>query len=406
MTSKRAADGRSWRFDWGDDDRLQAVWLPDGRVVRFVYDPFARRLEKRVERDRAVESVTRYAWSGDAMVHEVRERASASGDPVLEERAYAVLPEATLPLADRVRGGERDEIRYYVEAPNGMPEALVAGDGRLLGTVGASLFGKVEGDRAELTPVRFPGQYADEETGLYYNRHRYYDPETGQYLSPEPTRLEGSLRTYAYAEGRPTDLVDVNALNPDSLPMQGTVIGITSDGKELKGTGTSGYDPDWQENLHQAVKHALPKTSAVPKKGKYDRNPALCAEPKAMSDYFNQWEKTTGKRIDPDTEEGRKNLQQALKDIKNIEASWNGDGEIKQACPNCSQTLPRLWKLAGLGPNDPEHGLTKKMPAGGTSAITPPEWGQPFRGDYRDPLKHPTDGLGKHHYHEGRWQTL
>jgi hypothetical protein len=89
-----------------------------------------------------------------------------------------------------------------------------------------------------------------------------------------------------------------------------------------------------------------------------------------------------------------------------MESKWDGDGNIKQACPNCSQTLPRLWKLAGLDPNDPEHGLTKKMPAGGTSAVTPPEWGKPFKADYRDPAKHPTDGLGKWHYHEGRWQTL
>jgi RHS repeat-associated protein len=406
MTSKAADDGRSWRFDWGDDDLLQAVRLPDGRMVRFVYDPFARRLEKRVERAGAVASVTRYAWSGDAMVHEVRERASAGGDPVVEERAYAVLPGASLPLADIVRRGDHDEIRHYVEAPSGMPEALVTGDGRLVGTMEASLFGKVEDDRAGLTPIRFPGQYEDEETGLHYNRYRYYDPETGQYLSPEPIRLEGSLRTYVYAEGRPTDLADVDALNPDSIPMQGTVVGATSGGKQITGTGTSGYDPDWQSNLHEAVKDALPKSSAVPKQGKFDRNPALCAEPKAMSDYLKQWENATGKRIDPKTEDGKRNLQQALKDIKSVESKWDGDGNIKQACPNCSQTLPRLWKLAGLDPNDPEHGLTKKMPAGGTSAVTPPEWGKPFKADYRDPAKHPTDGLGKWHYHEGRWQTL
>lgn len=32
----------------------------------------------------------------------------------------------------------------------------------------------------------FPGQYYDEETGLHYNYHRYYDPATGRYLSPDP----------------------------------------------------------------------------------------------------------------------------------------------------------------------------------------------------------------------------
>ena len=33
--------------------------------------------------------------------------------------------------------------------------------------------------------LRFPGQYYDQETGLYYNYNRYYDPETGKYVTPE-----------------------------------------------------------------------------------------------------------------------------------------------------------------------------------------------------------------------------
>lgn len=46
--------------------------------------------------------------------------------------------------------------------------------------------------------LRFPGQWADEESGLHYNFHRYYDPATGQYLSPDPLGLAGGLRTHAY----------------------------------------------------------------------------------------------------------------------------------------------------------------------------------------------------------------
>lgn len=45
-------------------------------------------------------------------------------------------------------------------------------------------------DTSELQcPWRFPGQYADAETGLHYNRHRHYDPFTGQYTSPDPIGL-------------------------------------------------------------------------------------------------------------------------------------------------------------------------------------------------------------------------
>jgi RHS repeat-associated protein len=39
------------------------------------------------------------------------------------------------------------------------------------------------------TPLRFPGQYADDETGLHYNNQRYYDPATGRYLSGDPLGL-------------------------------------------------------------------------------------------------------------------------------------------------------------------------------------------------------------------------
>jgi len=52
--------------------------------------------------------------------------------------------------------------------------------------------------------MRFQGQWEDAETGLYYNRFRYYDPLTGQYLSPDPIGLEGGLRPNAYVSITPT----------------------------------------------------------------------------------------------------------------------------------------------------------------------------------------------------------
>ncbi|PHM76854.1 RHS family protein [Xenorhabdus cabanillasii JM26] len=46
---------------------------------------------------------------------------------------------------------------------------------------------------------RFLGQYEDEESGLYYNRFRYYNPQTAQYISPDPIGLAGGINLYAYA---------------------------------------------------------------------------------------------------------------------------------------------------------------------------------------------------------------
>jgi RHS repeat-associated protein len=47
-------------------------------------------------------------------------------------------------------------------------------------------------------PFRYQGQYEDTETGLYYNRFRYYDPESGQYISQDPISLLGGFNAYGY----------------------------------------------------------------------------------------------------------------------------------------------------------------------------------------------------------------
>ncbi|WP_269767151.1 RHS repeat domain-containing protein, partial [Burkholderia ubonensis] len=48
-------------------------------------------------------------------------------------------------------------------------------------------------------PIRFQGQYHDDETGLHYNRHRYYDPNCGRFISKDPIGLAGGINVYQYA---------------------------------------------------------------------------------------------------------------------------------------------------------------------------------------------------------------
>jgi RHS repeat-associated protein len=70
---------------------------------------------------------------------------------------------------------------------------------------------RLEGRADSRVAFRFPGQYADEETGLYYNRFRYYDPVACQYLSPDPVGLEGGANLYAYCPN------PINWLDPFGL---------------------------------------------------------------------------------------------------------------------------------------------------------------------------------------------
>uniref|UniRef100_UPI00261CE0E9 RHS repeat domain-containing protein n=1 Tax=uncultured Maribacter sp. TaxID=431308 RepID=UPI00261CE0E9 len=62
------------------------------------------------------------------------------------------------------------------------------------------IYGKIktlEGDKCFI-PFRYQGQYEDEETGLYYNRFRYYSPDTGTYISQDPIGLSGGNKLYSY----------------------------------------------------------------------------------------------------------------------------------------------------------------------------------------------------------------
>jgi RHS repeat-associated protein len=60
--------------------------------------------------------------------------------------------------------------------------------------------------------MRFPGQYADPESGLYYNFHRTYDPNTGRYIQADPINQESEINVYAYVESSPLAFVDPTGL--------------------------------------------------------------------------------------------------------------------------------------------------------------------------------------------------
>ena len=63
-------------------------------------------------------------------------------------------------------------------------------------------------------PFRYQGQYEDTETGLYYNRFRYFSPDEGMYISQDPVKLAGGFNVYSYVQD-PNAELDVYGLSAD-----------------------------------------------------------------------------------------------------------------------------------------------------------------------------------------------
>ena len=241
----RGDDGTSARtaFTYDDWGMLHAVELPDGRRLEFQYDAFARRVEKRELEPRSPGkyepvSTTRYVWDLVSVVHEVVTR--RGGNPEVKSFVYEDEGE-TLPLAQR---SERDAWEYVVGDINGVADEIIDGRGKLLSRARRDLYGRTQwtGPRPESGSIfGFPGQIGDDETGLHYNRYRYFDPETGRYLTPDPIGLCGGNDFYEYGPnpvgwmdpmGWETHSVGYTLSNPPGTPV--------STGSQSSGYSTPG----------------------------------------------------------------------------------------------------------------------------------------------------------------------
>jgi RHS repeat-associated protein len=95
-----------------------------------------------------------------------------------------------------------ERIYYYANDPNGCPTRLLDEDGKVVWAALYDAWGKVK--RLPVNeveqPLRLQGQYFDDETGLAYNRFRYYDPKIGSFISQDPLGLTAGKNLYSYAK--------------------------------------------------------------------------------------------------------------------------------------------------------------------------------------------------------------
>lgn len=126
-----------------------------------------------------------------------------------EHEGFAPIAQTT------ICGGERSQSQVDVEFAAivtdlvGAPIRLLDADGVTTWTSRASTWGATDADAA--MPLRFPGQYHDTETGLFYNLNRCYNPDTGRYITADSLGLVPNPSTYA-----PNAFVHIDTLGLDA----------------------------------------------------------------------------------------------------------------------------------------------------------------------------------------------
>jgi|GEM_PF-3051745 RHS repeat-associated protein len=190
------ADSAATQYQWNGNGTLRSVSLPNGEVWRYEYDPMARRIRKT-----GPSRIVEYIWDGDVVLHEVTLPIFESADvdskntsPTI--RTYQYDPQSFAPLA-LIEDGRR---YLCVNDVAGNPRELVSDEGEIVWSAVYSPLGQAEirSDADIEFSIRLQGQWYDAETGLHYNRHRYYDPSIGRYISADPAGVSGGLNRYAY----------------------------------------------------------------------------------------------------------------------------------------------------------------------------------------------------------------
>ncbi len=135
--------------------------------------------------------MTTWTWSGTAPVYE----RWTSVDGQASHEVVWVFDELGHRLLGAIAATDGETRRYVCTTDYlGTPKQLLDEKGRVVWSAN-----EPEDPTAELNvPFRWPGQYADDETGLHYNLFRYFDPSTERYLSPDPLGLDAGVGLYAY----------------------------------------------------------------------------------------------------------------------------------------------------------------------------------------------------------------
>ncbi len=151
--------------------------------LQFSYDPLERRIQKT---DKF--GTTSFLWTDNLLAQETRNHI---------KKTYVFEPGSFRPLAQV----QDNKVYHYHLDHLGTPRELTNDEGKIVWKAKYKTYGNIALKEVEEVEnnLRFQGQYFDEETGLHYNRFRYYSPDTGQFINQDPIGLLGGLNNYQYA---------------------------------------------------------------------------------------------------------------------------------------------------------------------------------------------------------------
>jgi RHS repeat-associated protein len=165
-------------------------------IVSFTYDPFGRRLSKTVERDE-IEKDEHEKHDKDSDKDDHDHHAPRTTTYIYDNQNFLMEYDQNGKIKARYIQGlstdehlaieKKDDVYYYHADGLGSITALTDKKQKVVESYAYSSFGELKRDGNKIEqPYTFTGREWDEETGLYYYRARYYDPQNGRFISFDP----------------------------------------------------------------------------------------------------------------------------------------------------------------------------------------------------------------------------
>jgi RHS repeat-associated protein len=242
---RRRTPGGDWEYRYNALDQLVGVVAPTHRVD-MIYDALGRRVRKRVFEPGvggALRADTSYAWTNNTLLVEKNELDGST-------RTYLRPNNEWDPEGHVDQHGGSARACYYVKQPNGALDFAVDETGKVVWSATSTIFGDRTAQVADVAvSLRMSNQHDDPDVGLIYNRHRWYDPRVGLFVTPDPLLVDGNQNPRDYVSN-PYKYCDPLGQNPPN-PFDATECAKPGKYATDGTSGVPGYAPCPQNALNK-----------------------------------------------------------------------------------------------------------------------------------------------------------